>query len=350
MTARRQVLPILLAAFLLGALVWTPAPIIRAQDGEPRPDAGTTTLLVTVRPGHSELTADGLWRGASGQRLEVLAAEKGPARVAVVRDPVAQLYLDQLSRFFLEQRLDAIPDAVPGEFLKGPRQAWDARRLRDPEAFAADGTSFRKRRWEPRDVHLKAARNDLMGLASLGDAAQIRFISPLAVPVSRTVGTSNVFVISPPLSIDRLLRVRQVGKLGLPTRYADAVLIAGQELSSLPERRAVVLVLGSNAQDVSDYPPERVRAELRRLQVPVFVWALSSTAQLDAWQDGQLMVEEPLEDLGDDDLALFIRLTLELRNRLDRQRVVRLAGQHRLQDIQLADQARGIRIIGRQQP
>ena len=43
-------------------------------------------------------------------------------------------------------------------------------------------------------------------------------------------------------------------------------------------------------------------------------------------------------------------MTRELGESLDNQRVVRLAGQHDLRDIQLAGEARGIRIIGREPP
>lgn len=314
----------------------------------PAAETAHTDVVVSVQPGHPNLDQPGLWLGTDGQPLRVLAVEEGPAEVVVVRDPAVQLYLDQMSRLFLEMKMTDISGHGKGDYFEPRRMTWDPLVLQDEEAFIAEGLeSFEKKYWSPKEEHLRAVLDHLIDLAPLGQETRLRFVQPQAIPVSRTAGNSNIFAISEPFRADTLLDSSRVGTLALPYRFADAVLVAGNELHANGHRRAVVLFVEGFSDDVSYYSPEQVRKRLRQLQVPVVVWSLSE-GPLEAWGTGQWITEAPLDETGYNDLGLFRRRVADLKNRLKRQRIVRLAGHHELGDVRLAEGTEGVSIVGRE--
>jgi hypothetical protein len=101
-----------------------------------------------------------------------------------------------------------------------------------------------------------------------------------------------------------------------PTRFADAVAVAG--LGSMFDgfRRAVVLVL-SHRKDVSENSPEMVRRYLAAIHVPLFVWSLEGPRPDLASTWGTV------EDVSSS--SRLIAATNRLRATLDAQRVALLA-------------------------
>ena len=70
---------------------------------------------------------------------------------------------------------------------------------------------------------------------------------------------------------------------GIFPRYADAVAVAGVNAFASFSRRAVVLVLGKDAQDASTHPAAAVRRYLEALRVPLFVWSLDPAPPRSGW-------------------------------------------------------------------
>jgi hypothetical protein len=101
-------------------------------------------------------------------------------------------------------------------------------------------------------------------------------------------------------------------------------------------RRAVVLLLGSEAEDESSLAPEEARAFLEMQQVPLVVWAVGSDAGVAAlaWPDA-------VPVFSDETLKSAVA---ELSTLLGRQRVAWLSGTYLPQSIALAPSVEGIRL------
>ena len=71
-------------------------------------------------------------------------------------------------------------------------------------------------------------------------------------------------------------------------RIADAVAVAGLSAAEQERRRAVVLLLGPEAEDGSLLTPAEATSFLAHLQVPLFVWSIGRTASPEArrWPAG----------------------------------------------------------------
>jgi hypothetical protein len=74
-------------------------------------------------------------------------------------------------------------------------------------------------------------------------------------------------------------------------RFADAVAAAGLEAISRRRPRAVVLILGRDQRDDSQFTPTQTREYLSSIGVPLFVWSLTGAS--DAWPDA-VDVSSPL--------------------------------------------------------
>lgn len=120
-------------------------------------------------------------------------------------------------------------------------------------------------------------------------------------------------------------------------RLADAVAIAGLEAAAVTRRRAVVLVYAGDSSDTSRLRPHSVRPYLRRLGVPLLVWALPAEGGRvpSAWGE-----EVEVRTLAD--MRLAVR---ELRQVLKLQLTVWLEGAHLPGEVELAPQASGIRLL-----
>jgi hypothetical protein len=124
--------------------------------------------------------------------------------------------------------------------------------------------------------------------------------------------------------------------LGTGLMIGDAVAVAGLRAAEGNLRRAVLLLLGPQREDVSRFRPEVVRRFLDELNVPLVVWDLSGPAA------GAPSAWRPDVDIaGFDDVA---EATSGLRSLLDRQRIVWIAGEVLPQSLELGPAARGIEL------
>lgn len=124
-----------------------------------------------------------------------------------------------------------------------------------------------------------------------------------------------------------VLRERYGKPRAAEQRLTDAVGLAGFLASGSRRPAAVVLVLGKAPRDASRQSPDAVRAYLDALGVPLHVWSLVGEEEPPGW--GAAV-----------DVSTYPRLDAavrDLRHRLDRQRLVWLAGVDLPQDVRLAD-------------
>ena len=121
-------------------------------------------------------------------------------------------------------------------------------------------------------------------------------------------------------------------------RFADAVAVAGLQAYTGYTRRAVVLVLGRQIADTSQYAPALVRSYLEKIRVPLFVWSLENRTA-----DRVAAAWGPAEDVSS-----FPKLKAafeKLRSELDLQHMVWVAGRHLPQQIALSPAAQGIELV-----
>jgi hypothetical protein len=121
-----------------------------------------------------------------------------------------------------------------------------------------------------------------------------------------------------------------------PPRYADAVAVAGLQAAASRGRRAVLLVVGSRTADASRLGPAAVCLYLERLRVPLFIWSLTGPSGRDPAWGAQEDISNP---------ALLRRACNRLKESLEAQWIVWLAGEHRPQDIALSGEARGLELV-----
>jgi hypothetical protein len=78
-------------------------------------------------------------------------------------------------------------------------------------------------------------------------------------------------------------------------RTADAVLACAYELASFPERRAIVLILGTRRddltvdQDESRFTPAQARAYLEQVMVPLLVWRVGDVTRETPWGSARVI-------------------------------------------------------------
>lgn len=177
----------------------------------------------------------------------------------------------------------------------------------------------------------------IQGALEKGD--RVRFVWPILQPSQHPNFTHlAVFETSPVLTekhgglfhfLTRLYPAHDKG----PQHLADAVALAGLRASAEGRRRAVVLVLGSSEpEDRSARGAEQVRVFLQELQVPLFVWMPSKKESAKGWPQPQA-IGTPL---------LVGKAVTRLKDELDQQRIVWLAGRHLVAQIRFdAERCRG---------
>jgi hypothetical protein len=299
------------AIHLISAEVeFSPAVISRAgmvlgAHSESEASSELTGLPVRVLSGAtlpSPASAQGWFRKGS-EPLHVVAVEKGPALVFVVRETDHTEALTKLGN-------GGRTIFVLGEGGTLPHY--------DPDA-----TRFETR---------------------LGEADRIRFLWPRANRAAGSEIPTELFDASREFAggfagIHWLLtHVSHPIQKVAGERFADAVAIAGLQASAGYTRRAVVLVLGQQTDDASRYPPGLVRSYLAKIHVPLFVWSLeprTADRVAAAWGETQ-------------DVSSYPKLKVafeRLRRELDSQQLVWLEGRHLPQEIALSGEARGIEIV-----
>ncbi|MEM7354336.1 MAG: hypothetical protein AAF657_26255, partial [Acidobacteriota bacterium] len=346
---------ILVAISMVSSVAWASA------EGSPAKEPEQTAVAIVLDNDTElpEIAAMQSWFVVDGEPQRVLAAGKGPAEVALVRDPAAQSYLDILAKAFLDREALRLEwrraeeerrQPVPLAPSRRPHQEWQPEVLQQGEAaFLEAGRPLFRAAEPPGDDQLAAFRQALQGAFALGEGTQLRFIEAQAAPVSRTAQAMSVFNQSPafPAGTQGFLSfVDRVPTMQFELRFADAVFIAGQDLYAQAVRRAIVLLIEGKSHDQSLYSVASVRDFAAHLQIPLFVWSFGPGAIVADW-NGRWIGQR----VGHLDTALalvnFEDAWEDLRQSLETQRIVWLAGRHRPSTIRLGDDARGVRLAGR---
>lgn len=119
----------------------------------------------------------------------------------------------------------------------------------------------------------------------------------------------------------------------------DAVAVAGAAAVQDNRRRAVVVMLGKQVEEDSRRSVFSVREYLGCIQVPLVVWNMSgrSTRKVDQeW--GSSSKISSFDD--------FVKRVKKLRQMLERQRIIWVAGSHAPHQISLGPAAHGVTLAG----
>lgn len=328
---------------LLAALVLSAPAAIHAQD-----DERTAVVISLERRRLPELDEMQNWFTVAGQPARVVAAERGPAEVIVVRDPAAQPYLDILARAALDMALGFEPE--PTDFSEAGQSSWNPEILQlDDDAFAAAGQQA-SRSWRRLSTErLAASREKLKQLCDLGEGTRLLFLSPLAAQVSRIVHQTNVFNVTHAMPVgDKgfLSFVGPASTLRFARRFADAVAVAGDQLAAEARRRAVLVLIEGASNDESLYAVPTVREHMAQLQIPVFVWWFGPGAFAGGWKTRYLISAEVDKVEPDHDLENLETACQDLKSTLEAQRIVWLDGLHFFEDVELSPDVSGVRLAG----
>lgn len=233
------------------------------------------------------------WFVKRGEPLDVAAVDRGPIDLVVVRDLEAQPDLLRIWRG-APSRVSPIKAADPSETdPEGQRRIeflWPVSMRRGSGARSVD-LFHHSQKYAGRNVRL----------------------APLLLGVQPPIGSGK-------------------------QRLADALAVAGVTAAAGNNRRAVLLVLAKEAADESDLSAVQARGYLERLAVPLKVWTVDGDAAVPAeW--GEALEVSNYARLEGEGRRLF--------KALERQSVVWLEGNHLPHEIELSEQAEGIRIAGR---
>ncbi len=324
-----------------------------APEGQSLPVPDLSPVAVRLEPG-TELPAAGemrSWFLAGGEPATVAALERGPAEVVIIRDPATQPELYVIADSFYETKRAYLQPSFKG--APPESTAWSDRWMDlDPKGVDRKGTGspYRAR-------VLEAAQDSLRGAAVLGPGAGVRFVSPWAAPLSHIESDRKLFAVSNRIAAGAAVKghigytpgfleiVTRVTSLPYAYRLADAVALAGRQVHGSARRRAVVLLLGDETAEESLFSPAQARAYLRRLQVPYVVWWMTSEEPHPEWGAVHYTGFNPDIPRGTWPDA-FKDAARDLRQNLESQRIVWLAGQHLPQSITLGPAARGLSLAG----
>lgn len=274
--------------------------------GRSRSDVASelTGIPVRVRNG-TNLSVDAL-KGAlrkGDEPLQVVAVEKGPALLLVVRDTD---HLEALGKLGSGGRTTFVPEP------NGSFPHFDA----------------------------EFSRSEMR----LADQDRVRFIWPRASRVADSKTPTALFDASRDFAGSfgglhfLLTRVSHPIQKAANEKFADAVAVAGLQAFAAYTRRAVVLVLGRQIDDASQYSPAAVRAYLEKVRVPLFVWSLENRTAgrvAAAWGSAE-------------DISSYAKLKKayeKLRRELDSQQLVWVAGRHLPQQVALSGSVEGIELV-----
>ena len=132
--------------------------------------------------------------------------------------------------------------------------------------------------WRIRTIYLREPFGDPTRLEPK-DRLQVQW--PVLREVADVEGANLLFEASrvyPGSRASILTLLTQIGYPGKnfqPTRFSDAVAVAGLQAARDFSARAVVLVLGAFDKDASRHDPASVRRYLEELHVPLYVWSLA---------------------------------------------------------------------------
>ena len=235
------------------------------------------------------------WFTVEGKPLRVTDVEHADGRLVVVRDPGAEEMLKELSR-------------------ERERQA-----------------KRERRRGAPRTLDLLDERVEIRVLVPEPVAVAGRSRSTLLFPYSKNGVSGDQGILKAAAA------PKNEQMLGAGLMLPDAVAMAGLHASEGNRRRAVLLILGPEREDVARLDPDHVRGFLRDLHVPLVVWDLSGPRGTgpQSWRP-----DREIETFDD-----FARATRRLRYALEEQRIVWVGGRHLPQDLALSPEAEGISLV-----
>jgi len=181
----------------------------------------------------------------------------------------------------------------------------------------------------------------------LGETDQYLMVSTAAQRFAGSDESSDLFLITPPATFGRGGDLfHSVRKWNVPKpapgsiRIADAVASAGLAAMRENRRRALLLLLAGDPEDVSVYDPAVVRGFLAALRVPLFVWYLGTP------RPGSTAAAWNAEEISQ---TWHVAAAAErIRKELDSQRIVMVDGRHLPQSVALspAASAAGLELVG----
>jgi hypothetical protein len=235
------------------------------------------------------------WLRADGEELSVVEVVSGPADLLLVRDQGAQPDIDQMSR----RRLTT----------SGPRGY---------QSFAP-----------------------YRAVASLKRGYSLVFLRPVPELIERSLQDMRLFGGSPTLTAKDggmfwlLVTVRESQVPPQQQRLSDALAVAAASISSRGHRRAVILLVGDDPADHSQYSPASAVHYLEQMRVPLIVW--STTGARDTpWG--------PAADVSS--ITRLERETRLLTKAIERQRIAWVRGVYLPPEVTVAAGAPGIRLAG----
>ena len=227
----------------------------------------------------------------AGEALRVVAVDRGPAEVVIVRD------------------VQAIPQ------LK----------------WLGSDYRFRQGQYQ----YLALAKNDAMLI-----------LSPRSYFACHPDTGYALFPVSPPISRRDVSLPWTLGTVKferrrvMPQRLTDAVAAAGLRAAASQKRRAVVLAVTDCQRVSGQWSPDGVRRFLAQLRVPFSVWQVEPPA-VDAPASGAFCDgAQPIHDVVEYQAAIK-----RLRHELLGQQIAWVEGRHLKRDVTLAGELAGVRMI-----
>lgn len=292
---------------------WSQAQAVASFGGAHLSETATELTAVAVIPARSRLSVDEL-QGAvtiDGQAVQVASIDRGRGDILFVRDIEAGALIEAIGRS--EARgLSSMVVRSSGT---------------TPGVPVSSGNSVQAGAAATPDQQLNQ-------MLMLDAAIRVRLMWPATKQVERGKVRMDLFPASP-ASASReggvfwaLTQTISLDGTSDIQRLADAVAVAGLEAAAENRRRAVVLVLGPQAEDHSRYDAATVRAFLDSLDVPLFVWAVGVKKKASVYEEwGDVRVIRSLRDLRD-----AVRV---VEKHVERQRIVWIAGRHLPNSIEL---------------
>ena len=278
----------------------------------------TAVPVITRRrrlPSLSELQGSVLM---DGQPLPVISADKGPANLLFVRDASADKIIRSFGR--------------------------EARGVGGFGVTSATGVTS-----SPSGISGVAASpyDELRRMLTLDSDVDIRLMWPATKQVHREEVEMNLFPASPPMSAGdggvfwALTQDVILDQESDIQRLTDALAVAGVEAVREGRRRAVVMVLGPEPVDASQYDAGIVRSYLRSLKVPLYVWGVAKGGK-----KKKVSYPEWGEVTTITSLNALRRAVRELEDDLERQRILWVGGRHLPQALTVKTGTRLAPVVG----
>jgi hypothetical protein len=257
----------------------------------------------------------GGWLTANGKPLVVDAVEEGPGKLYVVYTASGFAKADQI---WTRKSVGHSTLGFGGED-----------ELRSSQEYRYSDTQ------EPPRFEMRLGRQD-----------EIHILPAVPQRFASSGELSDLFQPSPPLDytmggLPWLLAHSRMMTSPAP-RIADAVASAGLAAVDGNRRRAVLLFLAGDEKDASHYDAAQVRRFLAALRVPFFAWSLNDPkpgSAAAAWGAVKITTYQNLSTAVD-----------HIRDELDSQRIVLVAGRFLPQSIALTPAAKGIELAGAAPP